>query len=106
MMKRRSELLFADDILFRFCQSVSVVEGIHAARPADLLRLPRPLRFPDRLHFGRAEAVLLHHVRNGRHLFRRPGLLLRPGVSGGRRNRGVIFECGKVAVFFITETQK
>lgn len=91
--------------IFRFCQSVFIVEGIHAARPADLLRLPHPLRFPDRLHFGRAEAVLLHPVRNGRHLFRRPGFLLRPGVSGVRCNRGVIFEFGKVAIFFI-ETQK
>lgn len=81
------------------------MEGIHAARPADLLRLPRPLRFPDRLHFRHAEAILLHPVRNGRHLFRRPGLLLRPGVSGVRHDRGFIFEFGEVAIFF-TETQK
>ncbi len=81
------------------------MEGIHAARPADLLRLPHSLRFPDRLHFRHAEAVLLHHVRNGRHLFRRPGLLFRAGVFGGRHNRGVFLEFGEVAVF-VVETQK
>ena len=90
----------------RFSESVSVVEGILTARPVDLLRLPHPLRLPDGLQFRHKEAVLLHHVRNGHHLFRRPGLLLRTSFCGGRHDRSIFLEFGEVDILFIVETQK
>ncbi len=82
------------------------MEGILTARPVDLLRLPHPLRLPDCLQFCHKEAVLLHHVRNGHHLFRRPGLLLRTGFCGGRHDRSIFLEFGEVDILFIVETQK
>ena len=47
--------------LWWLCQSVSIVERILATRSTDLLRLLDPLRLPQRLLLGPAEAVLLHN---------------------------------------------